>query len=108
MIIDPHHSDSEKVLELLREIESNSSLTQRYLAKKYNISLGKTNFILQALLEKGLIKVNKFKNSNNKAAYIYILTPEGIKTRLDLTHKFFARKTQEYEMLKMEIESLKT
>ena len=102
------HSDSEKVLNLLREIESNPNVTQRYLAQKYATSLGKTNFLIRALLNKGLIKVNNFRNSKNKISYIYILTPVGIQLRLDLTHKFLIKKLQEYERLKGEVESLKT
>ena len=98
--------ESEKTLELLREIGSNPSLTQRYLAEKYGISLGKTNFLLKAFLEKGFIKVNRFKNSKNKAGYVYLLTPEGIKMRLDLTQRYLAIKLHEYEALKKEIDTM--
>ena len=97
---------SEKTLELLRAIESSPKITQRDLSKKFGISLGKINFLLNSLLELGIIKVENFKNSKNKIGYIYILTPSGIKTRLYLTHKFFAIKTHEYQVLKGEIEKL--
>jgi len=107
MNTDFNHSDSEKILDLLREMESNPQITQRDLAKKFGVSLGKTNFLIKALLVKGIVKAQNFKNSKNKIAYIYILTPEGIKLRLELTHKFFSRKAQEYEYLKKEIELLK-
>ena len=102
----PDILDSEKTLELLREIETNPQITQRHLAQKCGISLGKTNFLLKALLDKGVIKANNFKNSKNKISYLYILTPDGIKTRLELTHKFLIQKTEEYEQLKRDIESL--
>ena len=97
---------SERTLELLREVGSNPNLTQRYLAEKYDISLGKSNFLLKALLGKGVIKVRKFKNSKNKAGYLYVLTPEGIKMRFDLTQRFLALKQREYETLKKEIEEM--
>lgn len=95
--------ESEKILKLLREIEANPNLTQRYLAEKHGISLGKINFLINALLEKGIIKVNRFKNSKNKTAYAYVLTADGIKMRLELAQKFLVRKLKEYETLKTEI-----
>lgn len=94
---------SEKTLQLLREIESNPQTTQRYLSKKYNTSLGKINFLLKAFLERGIIKVARFKNSKNKAGYIYILTSDGIRMRFELTQRFLAIKLHEYEVLKKEI-----
>lgn len=99
--------ESEKILDLLREIESNPNLTQRYFANKYGISLGKTNFLIKALLNKGIIKVQNFKNSKNKIGYLYALTPAGIKMRLHLTQKFFLRKSEEYQRLKCEIDNIK-
>ncbi|MDD2689187.1 MAG: MarR family EPS-associated transcriptional regulator [Candidatus Omnitrophica bacterium] len=99
--------DSEKTLDVLREIERNPQITQRDLAQKLEISLGKINFLLNALINKGIIEIKNFKNSKNKLAYMYLLTPAGIKIKLELTHKFFIWKLQEYEKLKEEIESLK-
>lgn len=99
--------DSEKTLHVLREIEQNPKITQRDLAKKLEISLGKINFLIKALFNKGLIEIRNFKNSKNKLAYSYLLTPHGLKTKLQLSHKFFSWKTQEYEKLKEEIEFLK-
>ncbi len=99
--------DSEKTLYVLREIERNSQITQRDLAQKLEISLGKINFLINALIDKGIIEIKNFKNSKNKLAYMYLLTPQGIKIKLQLTHKFFTWKTQEYEKLKEEIERLK-
>jgi MarR family transcriptional regulator, temperature-dependent positive regulator of motility len=100
--------ESEKVLELLREIESNPDITQRYLAKKYNTSLGKINYLLNSLLRLGVIKINRFKNSENKIDYAYLLTPKGVVKRLEMAQKFLVRKTLEYELLKKEIAMFST
>lgn len=99
--------DSEKTLHVLQEIERNPKITQRDLAQKLEISLGKLNFLIRALMDKGIIEIKNFKNSKNKFAYMYLLTPHGIKIKIQLTHKFFIWKTQEYEKLKEEIERLK-
>jgi len=99
--------DSEKTLHVLREIERNPQITQRDLAQKLEISLGKINFLIRALIDKGIIEIKNFKNAKNKLAYMYLLTPHGIKIKIQLTHKFFIWKTQEYEKLKEEIERLR-
>ncbi|MDD4979742.1 MAG: MarR family EPS-associated transcriptional regulator [Candidatus Omnitrophica bacterium] len=99
--------DSEKTLHVLKEIEHNPQITQRDLAQKLEISLGKINFLINALIDKGIIEIKNFKNAKNKLAYRYLLTPQGIKIKLQLTYKFFIWKTQEYERLKEEIERLK-
>lgn len=96
--------DMEKTLELLREIESNPQVTQRDISKKFGLSLGKVNFLIKSLISKGVIKVRNFKNSKNKKAYLYMLTPKGTEERLRLTYNFFIRKQREYEKLKDEIE----
>ncbi len=103
----PDILDKEEAYLLLREIENNPQVTQRYLSKKFLISLGKVNFMLQALISKGIIKINNFKNSKDRLAYIYLLTPSGIKAKARLTQSFIKRKTQEYEKLQQEIEGLK-
>jgi EPS-associated MarR family transcriptional regulator len=100
--------DSEKSLLLIKEIERNPELTQRYLASKLSVSLGRVNFLIQALSKRGIIKIQNFKQSKNKLGYMYILTPRGFKTKIVLVRKFIAFKTQEYERLKREIEELKT
>lgn len=97
----------EKTLQIIREIESNPQITQRDLAQKLDISLGKINFLINALIDKGIIEAKNFKNAKNKLAYMYLLTPEGIKTKLRLTQEFFIWKIQEYEKLKVEIKHLK-
>lgn len=99
--------NQEKILHIIKELEQNPQTTQRDLAQKLDISLGKINFLLKALIDKGIIEVKNFKNSKNKLAYIYLLTPEGIKTKIRLTHEFFVWKTEEYEKLKSELEKLK-
>ncbi len=104
----PNHIEMEKTLSIIRDIEDNPQITQRELAGKLDISLGKANFLINALIDKGVIKAKNFKNAKNKLAYTYLLTPEGIKWKLNLTYKFFQWKTQEYERLKKEIEDYKT
>jgi EPS-associated MarR family transcriptional regulator len=99
--------DKEIHLKLLRHLEANPKVSQRELAKHLGISLGKANYCLQALGEKGLVKSRNFKNSNNKIAYAYILTPKGIKEKAALASRFLQRKMLEYEMLKGEIEKLR-
>ncbi|WP_184296734.1 MarR family EPS-associated transcriptional regulator [Roseateles oligotrophus] len=92
---------------MLRAITERPSLTQRQLAELLGISLGKTNFIVQAVLKRGWLKVENFKRSTNKWGYIYILTSQGISERLRLTHTFIQRKEEEYELLRREIDQLK-
>ena len=91
---------------ILKELEANPEISQRELAKGLDISLGKANFCIQALIEKGFIKAKNFKNSQNKKAYIYYLTPKGIKAKASITLKFLKYKMVEYQALKMEIEHL--
>lgn len=80
---------------------------QRSLAQQLGFSLGKTNYILKAITEKGLLKAERFVNSDNKLAYRYVLTPAGIQERIRLTEKFIARKKAEYEQLSAELEQLR-
>ena len=92
---------------LLKTLEDNPSLSQRDLAKRLGISLGKVNFCLNALIEKGCLKVNNFRNSDNKLAYAYLLTPHGIEEKARMTVRFLKYKMQEYEQLRAEINELK-
>ncbi|HEY5993166.1 MAG TPA: MarR family EPS-associated transcriptional regulator [Gallionellaceae bacterium] len=92
---------------LLKTLEDNPSLSQRDLAKRLGISLGKVNFCLNALVEKGCLKVSNFRNSDNKLAYAYVLTPRGIEEKARMTVHFLRRKVVEYERLRDEIEELK-
>ncbi len=92
---------------LLKNLEDNPALSQRDLAKRLGISLGKVNFCLNALVAKGFLKVNNFRNSDNKLAYAYLLTPHGIEEKARMTVAFLKYKTQEYEQLRAEIEELR-
>ena len=92
---------------VLRLLEGNPQMNQRDLAAAAGVSLGKTNFCLNALLGKGLVKMENFRTSTRKLNYAYLLTPSGIATKAVLTQKFLKRKMEEYEALKAEIEQLK-
>jgi len=92
---------------LLKTLEDNPSLSQRDLAKRLGISLGKVNFCLNALVGKGFLKVGNFRNSNNKLAYAYLLTPHGVEQKARMTVEFLQIKMQEYERLRAEIAELK-
>ncbi|CAI6151464.1 MAG: hypothetical protein SPLUMA1_SPLUMAMAG1_01284 [uncultured Sulfurimonas sp.] len=89
-------------LQILRNVQEN--ISQPSIAKKVGFSVGKVNFILKALVEKGLVKSERFISSNNKLKYSYLLTDEGIKEKMQLTTKFIARKKAEYEILQSEFE----
>lgn len=80
---------------------------QTAMAKRLGYSLGKTNYILKAVIEKGLVKAERFASSENKLGYRYVLTPAGVQERIRLTEKFIERKQQEYEQLREELEQLR-
>ena len=92
---------------ILRLLEADPQMSQRDLARTLGVSLGKINYCLQALIEKGLVKANNFRNSQNKQAYMYLLTNKGITARARATVDFLHRKVAEYEALRREIETLK-
>ena len=98
--------DQDTNLKLLRFLETHPQVSQRELADHLGISLGKANYCLKALIEKGLIKARNFKNSDNKRSYLYLLTPKGIERKASITVSFLQRKVQEYEDLKVEIKQL--
>ena len=77
------------------------------MAHELGMSLGKANYLLRALLGKGFVKVRNFRNSSNKRAYAYLLTPKGVAGKAELTRHFLARKIEEYEALRLEIERLR-
>ena len=89
--------------EVLRTIKNNPELTQRDIAKGLKLSLGKVNYCIKSLKDKGLIKINNFKKNPNKLGYFYILTPRGLSEKTKLTIKFMKRKLAEYEELKKEL-----
>ncbi len=97
----------ETYLKVMRLLQENPDLTQRELAEQLGVSVGSVNYCLKALMEKGWVKMKNFIHAKNKFGYVYVLTPTGIAERAELTSKFLARKVEEYEMLKHEIEILK-
>lgn len=94
-------------LELLRLLEQHPDYSQRELSTALGISLGKTHYLLKALLTKGWVKAKNFQRSDKKLRYLYVLTPTGVRRRVELTQSFLARKEQEYESLKAQIQQLR-
>ncbi len=90
--------------EVLRKINNKPESTQRELAKELGFSLGKINYCLNALKDKGLVKISNFSKNPNKLGYIYVLTPRGIKKKTQMTLDFMKRKMKEYDELKKEID----
>ncbi len=99
-------NDKEEYFQILRKIQNNNKFSQRDLASELGFSLGKLNYCLKALKEKGLIKIQNFKKSSKKLNYIYVITPKGISEKTRLTYNFMKRKLHEYEELKKEIANL--
>ena len=91
---------------VLRLLQATPKITQRELAARLGVSLGATNYVLRALIQKGAIKVQNFQDNRSKLQYIYLLTPQGMVEKLALTARFLARKRKEYEALKTEIETV--
>jgi len=98
---------NEAEFKTLRELSAEGTISQRDLSKKVGLSLGSVNYIMKELIKKGYVKTQRFKNSSNKAAYIYVLTPHGINARIQQTQYFLQIKMEEYEKLNKEIEELK-
>lgn len=94
-------------LELLRLLEQHPDYSQRQLASELGVSLGKTHYLLKALLSKGWVKAQNFRRNDNKLGYLYVLTPQGVRHRLQLTQAFLARKEQEYQALTHQIATLR-
>ena len=92
---------------VMRLLQQNSQLSQRDVAKMLGISVGKVNYCVRALIRKGWIKAVNFKNHQNKAAYMYLLTTKGIEAKAHLTVEFLQIKMREYEMLRLEIEQMR-
>jgi len=99
--------DDETHYKILKLLQEDPHISQRALADVLGVSLGKTNYCLKALIGRGLVKARNFRNSNNKAAYAYFLTPIGIEEKAKVTARFLKRKMAEYETLRDEIESLR-
>jgi EPS-associated MarR family transcriptional regulator len=92
---------------LLHLLETNPELSQRELADEIGFSLGKTNYCVKALIDKGWVKARRFRNSRNKIAYLYQLTPTGVAEKIRVTRRFLAQKIREHEVMTAEIERLK-
>lgn len=93
---------------VMRILQHNPDLTQRELAERLGISVGGLNYCLKALMEKGLVKMKNFASSKNKFGYVYVLTPTGLAEKAAITHRFLQRKLEEYEVMRAEIEALKS
>ncbi len=96
----------EETVKLLNHIHANPDSTQRELVEKLDFSLGKVNYLIQSLTKKGIIKLKKFRRSSNKVAYLYLLTPEGLKQKTEITGLFLKQKLKEYNRLQREIKML--
>lgn len=97
-------ADDETHYQVLRLLNANPGISQRDVAKALGVSLGKVNYLVRALVQRGWVKVTNFKNSQNKVAYMYLLTPRGIEHKGRLTLQFLHKKMKEYEILRAEIE----
>ena len=91
---------------ILKALEKNPEISQRALARELDVSLGRANYCLKALIDVGLLKASNFRNSKNKLAYMYLLTPDGVKEKSAITERFLKSKLQEYEALQAEIQML--
>jgi EPS-associated MarR family transcriptional regulator len=98
---------TETHLKILKHIESNPHISQRELAQALGVSVGKVNYCIRALVDKGMVKAGNFKRSTNKWGYMYLLTPKGVEEKAQLTKHFLQRKLTEREQIIQEIEQLK-
>lgn len=101
-------SKQELEYRVLKWLEYNPKMTQRQLAKELGVSLGKIHYLINSLIQVGWVKLENFRRSDNKLGYIYLLTPSGINEKANVAKRFLARKENEYQQLKHEIEQLKT
>jgi EPS-associated MarR family transcriptional regulator len=99
-------SSDENVMKVLKVLEKNPELSQRQLAKELGVSLGKTHYILNSLVDVGLVKVDNFQRSDNKLGYAYMLTPRGFVEKARVTKRFLSRKRREYKELERQIADL--
>ncbi len=108
-LVEPSSSDADAArLAVLRLLAQQPQLSQRELSVALGVSLGKTHYILHALLDKGLLKARNFRRSDNKVAYAYVLTPRGLSAKLHMTRNFLKRKETEFDTLRRTIDSLRT
>ncbi len=108
LAVGPGQADADaSALDLLRLLNEQPELSQRELSQALGLSLGKTHYVLHALLDKGLVKVRNFRRNDNKLAYAYLLTPAGLREKLSLTRRFLARKEAGFEQLQTAITALR-
>jgi EPS-associated MarR family transcriptional regulator len=93
---------------LMRLLEANPEMSQRAVARELGISLGKANYCLRALIQKGWVKATRFRHNQNKIGYMYLLTPRGIEEKASLTLEFLQIKMREYEQLRAEIKQIRS
>ncbi len=103
----PDQLENEEILRIFREIDRSPEMTQRELSSRLGISLGKVNFLINALIGKGFVKVENFRKSSSKSAYLYYLTPTGLEEKTRTTYRFLERKIREHERLATEIQQLR-
>ena len=103
----PHTVQEGARLAVLRLLASQPELSQRDLSRALGVSLGKTHYLLHALLDKGLLKAHNFRRSDNKVAYAYVLTPRGLSEKMRMTHAFLQRKEAEFDALRQTIAGLR-
>ncbi len=94
-------------LRILKIVDEEAEVSQRQLAERLGFSLGKANYLLKALLDKGYLKAGNFLRAEGKLKYAYLLTPEGVRAKLQLTRDYLARKEQEYIAIKAEIDAVR-
>lgn len=107
LLASPADTDAAR-LAALRLLAEDPTLSQRDLSRALGLSLGKTHYVLHALLDKGLVKARNFRRSDRKLAYAYVLTPTGLREKLRLTRAFLVRKEAEYESLRRTIAALRS
>ena len=93
--------------QVLKYLEANPGASQRAIAREMGVSVGKINYCIRALVDRGWVRIKRFRQSNNKLAYVYRITPSGIEAKAEATVRFLNRKLAEYEALQNEIESLR-
>ena len=99
-------TDPELQYRVLNQLDNDPHMTQRQLADVLGVSLGKTNYVVKALIDVGWLKLGDFRRSNNKMGYAYLLTPAGVVEKAVITKRFLLRKRQEYKLLALEIARL--
>jgi EPS-associated MarR family transcriptional regulator len=106
-VTDSKPPENELDYALLRQLETDESGNQRDLARHLGVSVGKINYCLRAVIDRGWVKVNNFRRADNKLAYAYLLTPSGARAKVRLARAFLERKEREFEQLQQEISVLR-